>query len=221
VVAHDPGRAGRRNAVARCVLPRLRDEPGDWSAHHGPSPAGIGRDARAWAAVLVVSGIGTDAEAARAVRSAAGDRREGPFLATLALQRQKPSCQEEWSRPRGGIGVEAGTLLFGEEQAPHINFCLHCHRVAMRKLCLNCASPSLIAVSCTIPQKATMTLRIGWFSGWGLWGEVGGTDLAAPAFRFAPSAGADVFVGAESARGDDLPVSGPHGAPFTREKEAV
>jgi hypothetical protein len=27
VVAHDQGRAARRNAVARCVLPGMRDEP--------------------------------------------------------------------------------------------------------------------------------------------------------------------------------------------------
>ena len=29
----------------------------------------------------------------------------------------------------GGIGVEAGTVLFGEERVPNINFHLHCHRL--------------------------------------------------------------------------------------------
>jgi hypothetical protein len=39
---------------------------------------------------------------------------------------KKPSCQEQWSQPRGGIGVE--DLLFGEERGPHIKFRVHCRR---------------------------------------------------------------------------------------------
>jgi hypothetical protein len=54
------------------------------------------------------------------------------FRRLSRLRRDLTSYREEWSRPRGGIGVEAGTLLFGEEQIPHINFRPHCHRVARR-----------------------------------------------------------------------------------------
>jgi hypothetical protein len=41
---------------------------------------------------------------------------------------------------KGGLGVEAGTLLFGEEQIPHINFRLHCHRLACAESMPICAS---------------------------------------------------------------------------------
>jgi hypothetical protein len=42
-IAHNQGRATRRNAVAERLLPRLRHEPRDRSAHGRPSPAGLGR----------------------------------------------------------------------------------------------------------------------------------------------------------------------------------
>ncbi len=61
---------------------------------------------------------------------------------------------------RGGIGVEAGTLLFGEEQVPHINFRLHCHRVAIRKNKARTCQARPIAVSRTILQKAMMRPRM-------------------------------------------------------------
>jgi hypothetical protein len=70
-----------------------------------------------------------DAESARVAQAAAGDG-----LAPK-LQRQNAIMPRRMvPTSRGGIGVEAGTLLFGEEQVPHINFRLHCHRVAMRKI---------------------------------------------------------------------------------------
>jgi hypothetical protein len=65
LVAHHPRRAGRRNAVARCVLSGLRDQPGDRSTHGRSSPTRLGRHAGSWTALLMVSGIGADAEAAR------------------------------------------------------------------------------------------------------------------------------------------------------------
>ena len=80
VVADHPGRADRRNTVARRVLPGLRHRSGDRPAHHRSSPVGLGRHSCARAAVLMVSGIGTDAEAAWAVRFAASHGREGPLL---------------------------------------------------------------------------------------------------------------------------------------------
>jgi hypothetical protein len=54
VGANDPGCAARWNALARCVLSGLRNEPGHRSAHPRPSPAGLGRHAGAWPAVLLV-----------------------------------------------------------------------------------------------------------------------------------------------------------------------
>jgi hypothetical protein len=72
VVAHDPRRAARRNAVARRLLPRLPDEPGDRSPRAGSPPTGVSRITGARSAVLVVSGVGADAEAAGAVCPAAG-----------------------------------------------------------------------------------------------------------------------------------------------------
>ena len=80
---------------------------------------------------------------------------------------KKPSCQEKWSRPRGGgIGVEAGTCSLGKSGARISN-----------SVCI-VAGEVLV---CLHPQKATMGLRMVLLPGWGLWGEVGGTDLAAPA----------------------------------------
>jgi hypothetical protein len=73
VVAHDPGCTVRRNALARRLLPRPRHEPGNRSAHPRPSPAGFGRHSGARPTVLVVSGIGSDAEAARALRAVTGE----------------------------------------------------------------------------------------------------------------------------------------------------
>ena len=61
-------------------LPGLRHRSGDRSAHRRSSPVGLGRHSCARAAVLMVSGIGTDAEAAWAVRFAASHGREGPLL---------------------------------------------------------------------------------------------------------------------------------------------
>jgi hypothetical protein len=84
MVAHHPRRIARRNAVARSLLPRPRNEPRDRSAHPRPSPAGFGRHSGPWPTVLVVSGIGTDAEATRAVRAAAGARQRDRTLRNYA-----------------------------------------------------------------------------------------------------------------------------------------
>jgi hypothetical protein len=43
-----------------------------------------------------------------------------------------------------------GRMLFGEEQVPHINFRLHCHRVAMRKFMPICTPASPVAVPYTV-----------------------------------------------------------------------
>ena len=59
LVAHDPGRADRRDALARRVLPWLRHEPGNRSAEGRSPSARVSRNARAGTAVLVVPGIGT------------------------------------------------------------------------------------------------------------------------------------------------------------------
>jgi hypothetical protein len=81
---------------------------------------------------------------------------------------------------RGGIGVEAGTCSLGKSSpAYQLPSALSPRRRPQIKAYLRNAAP--FAASCTVLQKATMTLRIEWSSGWGLWGEVGGTDLAAPA----------------------------------------
>jgi hypothetical protein len=80
VVADDPGCAARWHAVARRLLPGLWDEPSHRSAHARPPPTGRGRHPRARSAVLVVSGIRANTEAARAIRAAAGNGRESELL---------------------------------------------------------------------------------------------------------------------------------------------
>jgi hypothetical protein len=60
--ADDPGRADRGNTLARRVLPRLRDKPGDSSAEGRPSSPPVGCHPCARAAVLVVPGISAYAE---------------------------------------------------------------------------------------------------------------------------------------------------------------
>jgi hypothetical protein len=66
--------------MARRLLPRLRDGSGDRSADRRPAPAGLGRHAGARAAVFVVPGICTDAEAAGPLHPATGDGRESRLL---------------------------------------------------------------------------------------------------------------------------------------------
>jgi hypothetical protein len=78
VVADDPGRTDRRDAVARRILPRLRHEPGDRSPERRPASPRIGRYPRAGIALLVVPGIGADAENSRFACPAAS--REGHGL---------------------------------------------------------------------------------------------------------------------------------------------
>jgi hypothetical protein len=76
VVAHHPGGADRWHAMARRVLPGLRDdEPGDRSADRRSPPAGLGRHAGARASEFMVSGVGADAEAFRAVCAATREPR--------------------------------------------------------------------------------------------------------------------------------------------------
>ena len=65
----------------------------------------------------------------------------------------------------GGIGVEAGTCSLGKSGARISN-----------SVCIAAGE----ALACQHPQKATMGLRMVLLPGWGLWGEVGGTDLTAP-----------------------------------------
>jgi hypothetical protein len=72
VVADDPSRADRWNAVARRVLPGLRHEPGDRSSKGRPPSPRLGRHPRARPAVLVLPGIGAHAEDPRAAYPAAG-----------------------------------------------------------------------------------------------------------------------------------------------------
>ena len=62
MVADNSGRADRRDALARRVLPWLQHEPGNRSAEGRPSSPRVGRHPGAGAAVLVVPGIGADAE---------------------------------------------------------------------------------------------------------------------------------------------------------------
>src|SRR5262249_28154968 len=57
----------RRHALARRVLPGLRDEQGYRAGNRGPPPARLGRHAGAGTAVLMVSGVGADAKADRLV----------------------------------------------------------------------------------------------------------------------------------------------------------
>jgi hypothetical protein len=56
-------RAAMLAGMARCVLPGLPDEPRHRSRDYRSSPASLGRPAGARATVLMVSGVGTDAEA--------------------------------------------------------------------------------------------------------------------------------------------------------------
>jgi hypothetical protein len=68
------------------------------------------------------------------------------------------------------MGLEAGTVLFGEERVPDINFHLHCHRlyvwlVRQRR------------------QKAMLRLRMGMLSRVGALGKVGGHRPSGPSSR--------------------------------------
>jgi hypothetical protein len=70
-------------------------------------------------AVLVVSGIGTDAEAARLICFAANCSCKSSVLVIRAspavTNDKKPSCRRRWwSRPRGGIGWRPGPCSLGK-----------------------------------------------------------------------------------------------------------
>jgi hypothetical protein len=75
--------------MARCLLSGLRDEPRDRPAdRRAPS----GGHAGPWPAVLLVSGLGTDAEVARALRPAAGQAPSGIAMITRAKSsRERPA----------------------------------------------------------------------------------------------------------------------------------
>jgi hypothetical protein len=102
VVADHQGRADRGNPLARRLLPRLQDEPGVRSAHRGPSPAGFGRHNGARPAMLMVSGIDADAEAAWLVRVAArepGPRRDRLMLSELTRCPRNPQSDRATRSP--------------------------------------------------------------------------------------------------------------------------
>jgi hypothetical protein len=108
-------------------LPRLRDEPGDRSPDRRPPPAGLRRHAGARPTVLVVSGIGTNAEAARAVHAAAGAGDRYRTLKSLPLRHtvskskhcrdgvppksRKPAISERpFTGGEGSVKVEASSV---------------------------------------------------------------------------------------------------------------
>ena len=77
VVTDNPRRPDRRDAMARRLLPGMRDEPGDRSPLRRPSPPGLGGNDGARPAMLPVSLLGADAEAAGLARVAAREPRPG------------------------------------------------------------------------------------------------------------------------------------------------
>jgi hypothetical protein len=72
VVADDSRGRDCWQAVARCSLPGLPDQPRNRHSYHRPSPAGIGRQSRARLALLVLPRLGTDAGDPRSAQAATG-----------------------------------------------------------------------------------------------------------------------------------------------------
>ena len=71
VVADDPSGPARRHAMARRVLPGLRHEPVNRSAEGRPPSPRFCRDPGVGAALLVVPGVGADAQDTRTARAPA------------------------------------------------------------------------------------------------------------------------------------------------------
>jgi hypothetical protein len=148
----------------------------------GVGARGADINARAGTALLVVSGIGTNAEAAwphalpliaaaRAGPSDTGD--PGRHYRQKAIMPKKMVVPTS-----GGIGVEAGTVLFGEERFPNINFHLHCHRLEPR-IGVGFAGVSRSTCRAASPKSHVAAQDGNAFQGGGS-GEGRGTDLAAP-----------------------------------------
>ena len=74
-------------------------------------------------------GVGTDAEVAWPVPAPAERCRNSPALTGPPTTKSHHAEEDGGPDLAGGIGVEAGTVLFGEERVPNINFHLHCHRL--------------------------------------------------------------------------------------------
>ena len=80
VVAHNRGRTARRNALARRPLVRAAAPVGPSICARSTVSPSLRWTYGARPAVLMVPGNGADAEAARAVRSAAGGRRDSSHV---------------------------------------------------------------------------------------------------------------------------------------------
>jgi hypothetical protein len=64
---------------------------------------------------------------------------------------------------RGGLGLEAGTCSLGKSES----------RLSTPVYIVTVPFSSRRRSAAWRPQKAMMSLRMVWSSGWGLWGEVG------------------------------------------------
>jgi hypothetical protein len=95
VVADDPGRADRGDAVARRVLPGLRHEPGDRSSKGRPPSPRIGRNPRARAAVFMVPGIGAHAEDPRI--ACAASRGKGSRVEPVSRRLDRVGVRARWT----------------------------------------------------------------------------------------------------------------------------
>lgn len=93
----DPGRRSGRHDVARCVLPRLPDQPRNRRAHYRPLSDPPHRQPRIRPAVLLVPGFGADAEDHRAARVPAGG---GSKCAVLKVHHDRR--RQMMSSPRAG-----------------------------------------------------------------------------------------------------------------------